>query len=92
MSKIFRIHEGGSNNVEDWSLVSHLSEHLVDAIKDPDGGISKKQITSIPTPFARLDLIRTAFKQVTNIGKAEGITTYHKLVSDCLDVAEIFFN
>lgn len=92
MSKIFRIHEGGSNNVEDWSLVSHLSEHLVDAIKDPDGGISKKQITSIPTPFARMDLIRTAFKQVTTIGKAEGLTIYHKLVSDCLDIAELFFN
>jgi len=92
MSKIFRLHEGASNNVEDWSQVSHLSEHLVDAIKDPDGGNSKKQITSIPTPFARMDLIRTAFKQVVTSGKAEGLSIYHKLVSDCFDIAEIFFN
>lgn len=92
MSKIFRLHEGGSNNIEDWSITSHLSDHLIDAIKDPDGGISKKPITSIPSPFAKYDLVRTAYKQIVSSNKLEGLTAYHRLVSKALDVGELFFN
>ena len=52
----------------------------------------KKTYYVIPSPFARMDLVRTAFRYITSHGELEGTTIYHRLVSDCLDVAEIFFN
>lgn len=38
-----------------------------------------------------MDLVKRAFKIVAE-GSLEGKTAYHKLVSDCLDVGQIFFN
>ena len=51
---------------------------------------AKTEITSIPSPFARIALVKNAFLQVTQ--NPNGNTIYHKLVSDSLDVAEIIFN
>lgn len=54
--------------------------------------------TSIPSPFARMELARTAFAIAAEIlNKPEKTWNdvprrYQKIVSDCLDVAEIFFN
>ena len=54
--------------------------------------------TSIPSPFARMELARTAFAIAAEILNKQGKTwddvprRYQKIVSDCLDVAEIFFN
>ena len=49
--------------------------------------------TSIPSPFARMELARTAFGIAAAASKWEDIPKrYQKIVSDCLDVAEIFFN
>jgi hypothetical protein len=93
MSKIFRLHTGGSDTIKDWSRInSHLTETLIDTIEDPAGADSSKQITSIPSPFARMDLVRVAFKQVSSSKQINGDTIYHKVVSDCLDIAQIFFN
>ena len=33
-------------------------------IDDPEGASSKSEITSIPSPFARIDLVKTAFVRV----------------------------
>jgi len=93
MGKIFRLHTGGSDTIRDWSRInSHLTESVIDTIEDPAGANSAKQITSIPSPFARIDLARVAFKQVA-AGKAlNGDTIYHRIVSDCLDAGQIFFS
>jgi hypothetical protein len=93
MGKIFRLHTGGSDTIRDWSRInSHLTESVSDTIEDPAGANSAKQITSIPSPFARIDLARVAFKQVA-AGKAlNGDTIYHRIVSDCLDAGQIFFS
>lgn len=39
-----------------------------------------------------MDLVKVAFKNVTDNHQVEGDTIFHKLVSDCFDVGEIFFN
>jgi hypothetical protein len=93
MSKIFRLHTGASENVEHWHNVgSHLHDTHIASINDPSGANAQTQITSIPSPFARMDLVRTAFKNICLKKDLDGSTMYHRMVSDCLDVAEIFFN
>jgi hypothetical protein len=94
MSKIFRLHQkGGSENIEGWQAISgHLTKDHIGSIADPSGSTAHTQITSIPSPFARMDLVRTAFEFVNSSKNLDAATIYHRLVSDCLDVAEIFFN
>ena len=49
--------------------------------------------TSIPSPFARMELARTAFEIASSHNTWDEVpNVYKKIVSDCLDVAEIFFN
>jgi len=93
MSKIFRLHKGASENIEGWQETGgHLHDTFINSISDPAGANADTQITSIPTPFARMDLVRTAFRNVNLSGNLDGNTIYHKIVSDCLDIANIFFN
>ena len=93
MSKIFRLHQKGSENIEHWQAISgHLTKDHINSIADPSGSTAHTQITSIPSPFARMDLVRTAFEFVNSSKNLDAATIYHRLVSDCLDVAEIFFN
>lgn len=93
MSKIFRLHSGAGENIENWQQIpSHLSDNYINSIEDPSGSNAQTQITSIPSPFARMDLVKTAFRYITSRRDLDGITIYHRIVSDCLDVAEIFFN
>ncbi|NII26669.1 hypothetical protein HB364_16390 [Pseudoflavitalea sp. X16] len=93
MSKIFRLHTGAGENIAHWQEIpGHLSDNFINSIEDPSGSNAHTQITSIPSPFARMDLVRTAFRYVTGKKALEGNTIYHRMVSDCLDVAEIFFN
>lgn len=56
-------------------------------------------VTSIPSPFARMHLFETAFNYVVedykkkkNQKALDGKTTYHRLISDCLDVYEILYS
>lgn len=100
MSKIFRLYKGGTNTYEDWNSSPAFPYNSVarDTIDDPDGASARHEITSIPSPFARIDLIKTAFKEVcktdrqTGRTNLDGDTIFHKMVSDTLDVGEIFFN
>lgn len=100
MSKIFRLYKEGTATYEDWnnSPAFPYNSASRDTIEDPDGASARYEITSIPSPFARIDLIKTAFKEVckqdreTRCSNLDGDTIFHKMVSDTLDVAEIFFN
>src|SRR5690554_462261 len=91
MAKVFRFHQG-TDNIEDWQNSSIYGKTAIEGIKDPAGATATKEITSIPSPFARIDLVKTAFENIVNSGKLEGNTIFHKMVSDALDVGEIFFN
>ncbi len=100
MSKIFRLYKEGTSTYEDWnnSPAFPYNSASRDTIEDPDGASASHEITSIPSPFARIDLIKNAFKEVCKPDKKtqkvnlDGKTIFHKMVSDTLDVAEIFFN
>ncbi len=93
MAKVFRIQQrNGNDTITDWGNSSVYGANVISQIEDPDGATASKEITSIPSPFARIDLVKTAFKEVTNTRQLDGDTIYHKMVSDTLDVAQIFFN
>ena len=99
MSKVFRLYKEGTTTYQGWNEnpAFPYNSNSRDTIEDPDGASAKNEITSIPSPFARIDLVKTAFKEVCrrasrNIHELDGNTIFHKMVSDSLDVGEIFFN
>ena len=99
MSKVFRLYREGTTSFNGWneSPAFPYNSNARDTIEDPDGASAKNEITSIPSPFARIDLVKTAFKEVCrrasrDVRELEGNTIFHKMVSDSLDVGEIFFN
>ncbi len=103
MSQIFRLGTGGSTTGQDWhdsQAFPYNSQNLA-TIDDEQGVKARHEITSIPSPFARIDLVKTAFAEVARMahvgadGRMEGLdgdTIFHKMVADTLDVGEIFFN
>ena len=99
MSKIFRLYKEGPGTYEGWadSPAFPYNSTARDTIDDPDGAAAKNEITSIPSPFARIDLVKTAFSEVNKRARKDidslcGNTIFHKMVSDSLDIGEIFFN
>ena len=99
MSKVFRLYREGTTTFQGWNEnpAFPYNSNARDTIEDPDGASAKNEITSIPSPFARIDLVKTAFKEVCrrasrDVRELEGSTIFHKMVSDTLDVGEIFFN
>lgn len=95
MSHIFRLHKEGSNTLVDWDIAAKYGSTVIEQIEDPNGESSSREITSIPSPFARIDLVKTAFAKVVEIykktKKMDGNTIHHKMVSDCFDVGQLFF-
>lgn len=97
MAKVLRLHTTGVNTLQGWDNSAKYSNNVINQIEDPNGGAVQKQITSIPSPFARIDLVKTAFKLVSECSgnnqykNIEGNTIYNKMVSDSLDVGQLFF-
>lgn len=95
MAKVFRIHNTGTS-LEDWFPSQRIGKNVIEHITSQDSK-GTKQPTSIPSPFARIDLVRTAFKKVASpdangLISLDGDTDAHKLVSDALDIGQLFFN
>ena len=93
MSHIFRLYTDGADTYQDWhgSGAFPYGHGALEQIQDPEGDSAKIEITSIPSPFARIDIAKHAFGEVNRLG-LDGDTIFHKTVSDILDVGEIFFN
>jgi len=95
MGHVFRLHKEGSNTLVDWDIAAKYGTTVIEQIEDPNGESSSREITSIPSPFARIDLVKTAFAKVVEISKKtktlDGDTIHHKMVSDCFDVGQLFF-
>ena len=93
MSKVFRLGVG-PNTYENWNESPSFPYKINNRKKilDPDGATAKKEITSIPSPFARIDLVKNAFREVCESKDLDGQTIFHKMVSDAFDIGEIFFN
>ncbi|MBE7516043.1 MAG: hypothetical protein HS105_05475 [Chloracidobacterium sp.] len=87
---------------KDWFRSDEYGDKEIESLKDPEGGIEVYLPTAIPSPFARFDLVKTAFsniaksknlkKEVAGNGDVIASRTDEKLVSDCLDLAELLFN
>lgn len=92
MAFIFRLHPNGANTNADWLPSQPYGTNVISQIVPPNGASAKTEITSIPSPFARIALVKSAFEEVVKTKNLNGNTIYHKMVSDSLDVAEIFFN
>ncbi|MGF1586627.1 MAG: hypothetical protein ACFCUM_14980 [Bacteroidales bacterium] len=90
MAKVFRFHKG--QDISGWEQTSPLAPNEIAQIEDPDGLSPIRQITSIPSPFARVDLVLTAFMEVTKSGTVHGSNVFYKMVSDALDIGQVFFN
>lgn len=90
---IFRLQNVGDfglvNTIEHWGVSDMYGEKQRKAIKSSNEN-SDNQPTSIPSPFARIALVKTAFGEVAAYGE-RSLKAYQKIVSDTLDIAEIFF-
>ena len=96
MSYGYRLHTGGSQTLDGWDNSRQYGTNEINNIQDPSGATASLPITSVPTPFASLELARNAFEVCGTVGRGgsnvKGTTIYHKIVSFCLDTLEIFFN
>ena len=107
MGHIFRIKKAGTastkSTIVDWSnsTATTYNHGYVDQISDAT--TTQNEITSIPSPFARIELVKEAFGKIIpetlnqlTVDEVKnylsGNTIYHKMVSDSLDVAQIFFS
>ena len=90
MSKVLAYHN--MKDGEDFIVSEFYKDKQIDAIPDPEGGHTTKPPTSIPSPFAIIDLAATAFQKISETNTLKGHTIYEKIVSDCLDVGMVFFN
>lgn len=91
MAKVFRLHNAGSDAISGWGNSIQYNSPIINEITDPAGATATREITSIPSPFARMDLVKEAFAFVNRTG-LDGDTIHHKMASHALDIAQIFFN
>lgn len=77
------------NTLKDWDESRMFDEKQINAIESSNVH-SEHEPTSIPSPFARIALAKTAFAEVAEQPE-KALAAYQKIVSDSLDVAEIFF-
>ncbi len=111
MGKILRVNQDNNqkgNTLNGWDKSTKYNSDDAEKIVDPlisaggnnsVGNITQsiKEITSIPSPFARMELVKSAFEYVShkdsngNYDRIDGNTVWHKIVSDTLDVGQIFF-
>lgn len=89
---IFRLHNSNDTSIKGWGRSNHISGNLIATIPDTLLGQAalRKMGTSIPSPFARMYLFDTAFTMIQNQDQ-NGISPYHLLVSECLDLLEFLY-
>lgn len=83
------LQHGLANTIQHWGISNMYDDKQIDAIESSNKS-SLSEPTSIPSPFARIALAKTAFGEVAEHGE-NALSSYQKIVSDSLDVAEIFF-
>lgn len=92
MSKILSYNNKTTKaGVDDWVPVEPYSDDDIRSIQDPNGGLSECPRTAIPSPFAQLDLVKNAFDALAYTRMRSSLMN-ERLVSDALDVAQLFFN
>ena len=79
-------------SAQDWIPVAPYVDDDIRQIKDPNGGMSENPRTAIPSPFAQLDLVKNAFEHLASNARLSGSMMDKRLVSNALDVAQLFFD
>ena len=80
------------SQIQDWGNTNNMGYGPNEIAQiPPSNPNSTNEPTSIPSPFARLALTKTAFAEVATKG-SNALMAYQQIVSNSLDVAEIFFN
>ena len=94
MSKVFRLFKNGNNNISDWQEQNNYVYDSANRAQIEDTIKASKfyDITSIPSPFARMQLVKDAFREIVKTGNLDADNIYGRTVSDTLDVGELFFN
>lgn len=83
----------GVNSTPGWNTCNIYGEKEINIIDDPTTGKQNKRKdpkVSVPSPFARFELVQKAFSNVTMKGQQADIRDLI-LVSHALDVFELFF-
>lgn len=95
MAKVFRIFRDLGDHKSNWFTSFQIGTTAVDSItvQETEG---KKLPTSIPSPFAQMDLVRAAFNNVCE-EFIKGVDLNepkdsHRIVSNALDIGQILFN
>lgn len=95
MAKVFRVFKNLGDHKSNWFTSFQIGSSAIDTItvQETDG---KKLPTSIPSPFAQMDLVRTAFNNVCE-EFIKGVDLNdpkdsHRIVSNALDIGQILFN
>lgn len=92
--KVFRLHEGTQNS--GWFESAPITPDELNTIKTT----VKDAATSIPSPYAQIDLVKSAFAYLAQPNKDVDIhynknseinRAHHKLVAEALDIAQLFF-
>lgn len=90
--EIFTIRPDKTGRNGHWQTTDNSPYADINSIEESNSS-STIEPTSIPSPFARMELARTAFEIASSHNTWDEVpNVYKKIVSDCLDVAEIFFN
>lgn len=78
---------------EGWiTLGGQYSADEINQISDPNGGLSLKPRTAIPSPFAQMDLVKNAFRRLSTNSRLNGELMDERLVAGALDIAQLFFD
>lgn len=97
MAKVFRIFRKSLRESEThWFNSDPIDRGIIDSI-DVQETEGKKLPTSIPSPFAQIDLVRSAFTTVNEEFTQKGVdlnatNDAHRIVSNALDIGQILFN
>lgn len=93
MAKVYTLYSNGTQN-SGWFVTQSFTPNNIQSIV-ADG---KEAATSIPSPFAQMALVKAAFDFLAQPGcdihydaNTKENRAHHKLVSDALDVAQLFF-
>ena len=86
MSKVLRLFKNGNNNINAYDSSNRAQ------IRDTIKASKFYDITSIPSPYARMQLVKDAFREIVKTGNLDADDIYGRTVSDTFDVGELFFN
>ena len=67
MAKVLRLHKGAADTIGNWDTSVKIGTKAIDSIADPIGANDKHEITSIPSPFARMDLVKRALRLLRKV-------------------------